>query len=1009
MLVALAVNATVWHVSPTSSDAEGDHSTCNIYRTLKAEHAQSGDTVLLADGEYDETQSIYLNNAVVIMAAEGAHPVIKQASYFKLLASAKFIGIKFEHNAETNGYCMYFQPGCSRLELQDCEITNFKETCMMSWEEFALNELIINNCYIHDNTKSAIYDPSGCIANTVITNSTFANNDVSPWSAGLIDIRKGASGDPKLTVDHCTFYHNLLTNTDYGEIRPRGLTDVLVSNCIFAQPEDYERVATRFSDNSGGGTVRNVITHHYTKRTNQWGHYDGATLIACSMGDPLFVNAAEGNYTLGEGSPAIDYAGKDADGNDITVTLGDPRWAPSVAPAEPQTLYLKPGVWNTASAKFAIWDITHSAWSEFMTLAENETDIYTATVPADAAKVIFVRLNSDATAPDWDKKWSQTEDLDLVVDNDLFTITAWGSEKSPGAWSKYAPAVGCDWDNLSWIAGSNNKLKVCLGDPAPSVVSVQNPHWSETTEDGIYMTFPAAAWGDISLPASKYEKQGAGILLFVSAFDLKYTDVSIVESNVEYNFTVYNADGADVVYNVAGEPETVFGSTWNTYANKMTLEEGIYKLEKTELLLTAGTIAFKVVKNHDWATSWPSSNYVLNVAEDGIYTVTISYNPEGNVVNATATKTGEAVVRPVVKMHGNFFGEEWEDSEAFAEATDMKSASLTLTLAKGSYKFGMKFDGSWTSNGVAFTRANPSAQVVTGEGDLTLAADVAGDYTFTWTYETNTLSIAYPVKYYEYATGHLNNPDFGDASGRILLTLSKSGNDIVVTIKNNNAKGNPQTGLNFLQVSAVGATTVTYGSHETENTETVSVKVKFDAPKDSYTFSSIHWAYAGFGGEWAIDGLTVPASQICELEDGYYLVGTFGGVEAWDLDDLSAEKRFEANPSTDGEYMLTATLAENDNLKVVKVINDAYGPWYPATDPNYVVGAGYVGEKTIYFRPNGDGGEGWHYGYIYIAPNTPTAIDNNAVDNRAVKCIKNGMLFIQMNGKTYNVLGEVVE
>lgn len=329
MLVACVASATVWHVSPTSSDAEGEHSTCNIFRTLKAEHAQPGDTVLLADGAYDETQSIYLNNSVVIMAEEGAHPVIMQASYFKLLASAKFIDVKFQHNAESNGYCMYLQPGCTKLELEGCEITNFKETCIMSWEEYALNELIINNCYFHDNVKSVVYDPSGYIANTVITNSTFANNDVSPWSAGLIDIRKGASGDPKLMVDHCTFYHNLLTNSDYGEIRPRGLTDVLVSNCIFAQPEDYERVATRFSDNGGGGEVRNVITHHYTKRTNQWGHYDGATLTACAMADPLFVDAANGDFTLGEGSPAINYAGKDADGNDITVTLGDPRWVPA--------------------------------------------------------------------------------------------------------------------------------------------------------------------------------------------------------------------------------------------------------------------------------------------------------------------------------------------------------------------------------------------------------------------------------------------------------------------------------------------------------------------------------------------------------------------------------------------------------------------------------------------------------------------------------------------------------
>jgi hypothetical protein len=52
--------------------------------------------------------------------------------------------------------------------------------------------------------------------------------------------------------------------------------------------------------------------------------------------------------------------------------------------------------------------------------------------------------------------------------------------------------------------------------------------------------------------------------------------------------------------------------------------------------------------------------------------------------------------------------------------------------------------GNWTANGAAFTRENNSAEVVAGQGNLTLAADVEGAYLFTWTYETNTLTITYP-------------------------------------------------------------------------------------------------------------------------------------------------------------------------------------------------------------------------------------------------------------------------
>lgn len=112
----------------------------------------------------------------------------------------------------------------------------------------------------------------------------------------------------------------------------------------------------------------------------------------------------------------------------------------------PKTLYLKPGVWAADGAKFAVWDITNSAWSDFMTLAAGETDIYTTTVSAAAAKVIFVRLNSAATTPDWDLKWNQTADLDLVVGKDLYVITDWET----GAWAKLVP----DLENGFYLVGT---------------------------------------------------------------------------------------------------------------------------------------------------------------------------------------------------------------------------------------------------------------------------------------------------------------------------------------------------------------------------------------------------------------------------------------------------------------------------------------------------------------------------------------------------------------------------
>ena len=201
-------------------------------------------------------------------------------------------------------------------------------------------------------------------------------------------------------------------------------------------------------------------------------------------------------------------------------------------------------------------------------------------------------------------------------------------------------------------------------------------------------------------------------------------------------------------YTVAGSSATVFGTAWdpaNADNDMKKQEDGTYKLEKTELTLAAGTIEFKVVEDHAWTIAYPGDNYKLTIAEDGIYTITITFNPADQAVAATATKTGDAgKIIPVIAMHGNFLGE-WKDTENFTLAADEATATLTLTIAEGNYEFGVRIDGTWTSNGVEFTRENASSEIVAGSGNLKLAADVAGEYTFTWTFETNTLAITFPV------------------------------------------------------------------------------------------------------------------------------------------------------------------------------------------------------------------------------------------------------------------------
>ena len=207
-------------------------------------------------------------------------------------------------------------------------------------------------------------------------------------------------------------------------------------------------------------------------------------------------------------------------------------------------------------------------------------------------------------------------------------------------------------------------------------------------------------------------------------------------------------EGPKTYWTVAGNSTAVFGSEWapTDKANDMVKQEdGSYKWEKTGLQLAAGTIAFKVCKDHAWTEAYPGDNYELAIPETAEYTITITFEPENeNKVSAVATKTGEAEVDPTAAVRGGFNGWAGGDMEL---SGDKKSASLTVALEAQTYEFKMVINEAWLGNGGTVSReANKVEGLEVNTGNMNLQADVAGDYTFTWTFETNTLAIQFPKK-----------------------------------------------------------------------------------------------------------------------------------------------------------------------------------------------------------------------------------------------------------------------
>lgn len=130
-------------------------------------------------------------------------------------------------------------------------------------------------------------------------------------------------------------------------------------------------------------------------------------------------------------------------------------------------------------------------------------------------------------------------------------------------------------------------------------------------------------------------------------------------------------------------------------------------------------------------------------------------------------------------------------------------------------------------------------------------------------------------------------------------------------------------------------------------------------------------------------------------------------------DDWSVGIAMTKNEGADNEeYMLLGqTISEGDSVKVVRLENGEAKHW-----------CGNVKEGvTVTITPddkNGNiilapGSYDFYYDVaadaIWIAVSTHSAIDNVAVENRAVKIIRNGQMFILRDGMMYNIVGQIAE
>ena len=438
-----------------------------------------------------------------------------------------------------------------------------------------------------------------------------------------------------------------------------------------------------------------------------------------------------------------------------------------VKPVEPivkKDLALVPGVWASDEAVLAAWTWgaeAEGAWSAF----EGKGDTLKAEVNEKADSIIFVRMDP-AKEFGWDAEWNRIQDT-IDWTSAVFTITDW----SKGQWSVYVPEVPAKY----YITGDS----ALVADAAGDATLAWNPKAIKAEQDTVILTLKAnqeynlqvldgEAWKGYSDLTEKAEGLKAGgeygnNIIFTLA---EAGDVQVIYKAGEL-FKLVGAFYVDPVekpkFYVTGNAALVGEELqWNPAAIKSMTDTLVLDLKVDQnymLKLTLDGEWNEHVLGFDALTEKAEGltrgegsdidNICFSMAEDG--KVNVIYFVENEKV--TFKLEGKFYVAPVELPKVAIAGamNDWnENANVMKAAEDGLTASVKINLAADNYDFKVVVDGHWLGRDATYdiTRENPKAEGVDKEisygPNLVLHADAEGEYTFTWTYATNTIVVTFP-------------------------------------------------------------------------------------------------------------------------------------------------------------------------------------------------------------------------------------------------------------------------
>ena len=543
LVLSLFANAAVININTGTTDA----------LRVALYYANDGDEIVMATGTYVESNSNFIafdGKDVLVRAEEGAEVIIQPQVPITVAngGCAHFQNVKIDasHLNDIESWyehIIYAQDAATnnRIILEGCEIYNFalNKSLISCPSASTLDALTINNCYFHNINKSCVFieNTSNAIAIN-ITNSTFANiTTESGYSAGVIDTR-ATSGS--FLVDHCTFYNVEAMNTDYAAIGKIKLASgAVVSNCIFA---------LSVPGASSNRTIRDIVAatnclvYNYTTDSG-YGMQSNVTKTGCFIANPLFADAANGDFSLAGDWTTMSLSparGAATDGSD----LGDPRWA--VAETLPSTdfasSYILLGEKAILSGNFAL-----NGDNFIQSQGHAETGVAVWKIHAVRKGMIQATLNIDANNGSGHRfEIEITNAENAVVANIAETADSWskgdqilGSIEIPEAgdykivlknYTNYSSTI-LEGITLSYLGGA----VIPVTPSANTTLNIADALFSGCTRDADYIQFPSSgtssAW--IKWNISTSETAFYDITLNIDAPNAHGLTVEVFENEAE--------------------------------------------------------------------------------------------------------------------------------------------------------------------------------------------------------------------------------------------------------------------------------------------------------------------------------------------------------------------------------------------------------------------------------------------------------------------------------------------